>query len=247
MKILILVKQVVDTNYRVGLKEGRPDFSAVKMAMNPFDEIACEEAVSLKEKGVAESVAAMAIGPSKTKDVLLKALAMGADKAIFVQADEALTPLAQAEIAAEIAKQTASDVVITGKINPDDDEGFWAPMTAACLGWPILSNSHQLDFSDGKATSESYTDSGTLAESSPLPVVISADLRLANPRYVTLSSMMRARKKTIELRKADEFDVQAGEPLRVVSYTYPVKKGQVEFVDNISELVLKLKTEAKVL
>ena len=252
MKILVAVKRVVDYNIKV---HALPDGSGldvdkkpmVKRSMNPFDEIAVEAAVAMKEAGRADEVVALSIGPAKAVDTLRVALAMGADRAILVQTDEVLEPLGVARLIQAVAAREKPDVFAFGKQAIDDDAGQTPAMVAALCGASFGANADRVDLEDGALVVTSQTGDGAETRRLRLPAVFAADLRLAEPRYVTLPSMMKARKKPVETLAASELGVDFAARLEVLSYEAPPARKAGVRVGSVSELVDKLRNEAKVL
>ena len=252
MKILVAVKRVVDYNIKV---HALPDGSGldvdrkpmVKRSMNPFDEIAVEAAVSLKEAGRADEVVAVSIGPAKAVDTLRVALAMGADRAILVQTDQAVEPLGAARLIQAVARREQPGVLAFGKQAIDDDAGQTPAMVAALCGASFGPNADKVSLEDGALVVTSQTGDGTETRRLGLPAVFAADLRLAEPRYVTLPSMMKARKKPVETIPAEELGVDFAPALEVVSYEAPPSRKAGVRVESVAELVEKLRGEAKVL
>ncbi|MCD7059821.1 electron transfer flavoprotein subunit beta/FixA family protein [Pelagibacterium xiamenense] len=249
MKILVPVKRVLDANVAVRV---RPDGSGVelanlKMSMNPFDEIAVEEAIKLKEAGIASEVIAVSIGPVQAADTLRSALAMGADTAILVKTDIAVEPLAVAKILKVLVERQSPDLVIMGKQAIDDDANQTAQMLSALLGWPQAMFASQVTIDGGKATVTREVDGGLETLEMPLPAVISTDLRLNTPRYASLPNVMKAKKKPLEEIEADSLGVSLAPQLKVLNTAEPPARKPGSTVGSVAELVEKLKTEARVL
>ncbi len=249
MKILVPVKRVLDANVAVRVK---PDGSGVdlanqKMSMNPFDEIAVEEAVKLKEAGIASEIVAVSIGPAQAQDTLRSALAMGADSAILLKTDETVEPLSVAKLLKAVVGQQAPELVIMGKQAIDDDSNQTAQMLSALLGWPQATFASKVDIADGKATVTREIDGGLETLELELPAVISADLRLNVPRYASLPNVMKAKKKPLEEIDAASLGVNLTPTLKVISTTRPEERKPGSMVGSVAELVEKLKTEARVL
>ena len=249
MKVLVAVKRVVDYNVKVRLNaEGQPDTSTVKMSMNPFDEIATEMAVQLKEKGKASEVVALTIGPAKSVDTLRTALAIGADRGIHIKSEEMLQPLAIAKLLAKVVEKEQPSIVLLGKQAIDNDAGQVGQMLAALCDYPQATFANKLGIMSTKeAVVTRDVDGGVQTVAVKLPAVVTADLRLAEPRYVTLPNMMKARKKPIETLEASSFGVDLTPRLKVVSYAVPQKQKSNEMLSDVNELIVKLQTEAKVL
>ena len=249
MKVLDAVKRVVDYNVKVRLNEaGLPDTATAKMSINPFDEIATECAVQLKEKGVAQEVVAVTIGPQKSVDTLRVAMAMGADRAIHVLSEEHVQPLEVAKTLAKIVEREKPDLVLVGKQAIDNDANQVGQMLATYCGIPQASFASKLEITDSsEAMVTREVDGGVQTVAVKLPAVVTADLRLAEPRYVTLPNMMKAKKKPVETLELASFGVQAVSRLKPVSYAQPKKEKKGQILSSVSELIAKLKTEAKVL
>ncbi|WP_404404626.1 electron transfer flavoprotein subunit beta/FixA family protein [Pelagibacterium halotolerans] len=249
MKILVPVKRVLDANVAVRVK---PDGSGVelanlKMSMNPFDEIAVEEAIRLKEAGIASEIVAVSIGPAQAADTLRSALAMGADSAILVTTDATVEPLAVAKILKAIIGQRSPDLVIMGKQAIDDDANQTAQMLSALLGWPQAMFASKVVIADGTATVTREIDGGLETLKMPLPAVISTDLRLNTPRYASLPNVMKAKKKPLEEIEAESLGVSLTPQLKVANTAEPPARKPGSTVGSVAELVEKLKTEARVL
>ena len=209
MKLLVAVKRVVDFNVKVRVKSDHTgvETSGVKMSMNPFDEIAVEEAVRLKEKGVATEIIAVSLGVTQCQETLRTALAMGADRGILVETDAALEPLAVAKLLKAVAEKEGADLVLLGKQAIDDDMNATGQMLAALLGWPQGTFASKVEIADGTATVTREVDGGLETVALTLPAVITADLRLNEPRYASLPNIMKARKKTIDMMKPADLGV----------------------------------------
>jgi len=249
MKVLTCVKRVVDFNVKVRVK---PDASGVettnvKMSMNPFDEIAVEEAVRLKEKGVASEIVAVSCGPVACQETLRTALALGADRAVLVQADADLQPLAVAKLIAALVRKEAPQLVILGKQAIDDDANQTGQMIAALLDWPQATFASKLDIADGKATVKREVDGGLETVEVTLPAVVTTDLRLNEPRYATLPNIMKAKKKPLETLTPEGLGIDVASRLKTLKVVEPAKRKGGGRVADVKELVAKLRTEAKVL
>jgi electron transfer flavoprotein beta subunit len=249
MKVLTAVKRVVDFNVKVRVK---PDGSGVettnvKMSMNPFDEIAVEEAVRLKEKGVATEVVAVSCGGAPVQETLRTALALGADRAILVQSHDELQPLAVAKLLAAIVKKEAPQLVILGKQAIDDDANQTGQMLAALLDWPQATFASKVDIADGKATVKREVDGGLETVALTLPAVITTDLRLNEPRYATLPNIMKAKKKPLETTDVQSLGVDVAPRLRTLKVSEPARRKGGGRVADVKELVHKLRNEAKVI
>jgi len=249
MKILVPVKRVVDYNVKVRVKPDGSgvDTANVKMSMNPFDEIAVEEAVRLKEKGVATEIIAVSCGLAACQETLRTALALGADRAILVETDADLQPLAVAKVLAAVAGKEQPQVVILGKQAIDDDFNQTGQMLAALMGWPQATSASKVALADGRATVTREVDGGLETVETGLPIVITADLRLNEPRYATLPNIMKAKKKPLETTNPGALGVDVTPRLTTLKVVEPPKrKGGVKVAD-VKELVAKLRGEAKVI
>lgn len=249
MKILVPVKRVLDANVAVRVK---PDGSGVelanlKMSMNPFDEIAVEEAIRLKEAGKATEIVAVSIGPAQAADTIRSALAMGADTGILVKTDTAVEPLAVAKILKAIVERDAPDLVIMGKQAIDDDSNQTAQMLAALLGWPQATFASKVEADGSLVRVTREVDGGLETLEMDLPAVISTDLRLNTPRYASLPNVMKAKKKPLEEIEAESLGVALAPQLKVQNTAAPAPRKAGIKVGSVAELVDKLKTEARVL
>ncbi len=249
MKILVPVKRVVDYNVKVQTKADGSDvdIANAKMSMNPFDEIAVEEAVRLKEAGKAEEVIAVTIGIKKCEDVLRTAMAMGADKGIHIVTEEEIQPLAAASLLKAVVGQTSPQLVIMGKQAIDDDANQTGQMLAALLGWGQGTFASKLELDGDTATVTREVDGGLATLALYLPCVISSDLRLNEPRYVKLPEIMKARSKPIEELTPESMGVELKPHLALVNVEDPPKRSGGIKVESVDELVDKLRNEAKVL
>ncbi len=249
MKILVPVKRVVDYNVKVRVKSDGTgvETNGVKMSMNPFDEIAVEEAVRLKEKGIATEIVAVSLGIPACAETIRTALAMGADRGILVETDVELQPLAVAKLLAAIAAKEQPGLMILGKQAIDDDMSATGQMLAAFLGWPQGTFASQLTFADGGITVKREVDGGMETVALSLPAVITTDLRLNEPRYASLPNIMKARKKPIETLKPADLGVDPTPRLKVLKVVEPAKRKAGVKVADVAELVMKLRTEAKVI
>ena len=244
MKVLVPVKRVIDYNVKARVKADQTgvDLANVKMSMNPFCEIAVEEAVRQKEKGIATEVVAVSIGPLQAQETLRTALAMGADRAILIQTDQDPEPLAVAKLLAAIIGEESPDVVIMGKQAIDGDNNATGQMLAALLDWPqaTFANSVELNAGDAKVGRE--VDGGIQTIDVTLPAIITADLRLNEPRYASLPNIMKAKKKPLDVKEAASLGVDTAPRLKVVKVTEPPKRGGGIKVENAADLVTNLKT-----
>jgi electron transfer flavoprotein beta subunit len=248
MKILVTAKRVVDYNVKVRVKPDGSgvDTSNVKMSMNPFDEIAVEEAVRLREKGVATEVVAVSCGPAACQETLRNALAIGADRAILVETDVDLQPLAVAKLLRAIVAKEAPQLVILGKQAIDDDANQVGQMLAALLDWPQGTFASKVEVGNGKLTVKREIDGGNETVEAALPAVVTADLRLNEPRYATLPNIMKAKKKPLEVVKPDALGVDVAPRLAILGVAEPPKRQGGGKVADVKELVAKLRNEAKV-
>jgi electron transfer flavoprotein beta subunit len=249
MKILVPVKRVIDFNVKVRVKADGSgvETTNVKMSMNPFDEIAVEEAVRLKERGIATEVVAVSCGATASQETLRSALALGADRALLVESDEALQPLAVAKLLAALVRQEAPHLVFMGKQAIDDDASQTGPMLAALLDWPQATFASKLEIADGKARVTREIDGGLETVEITLPAVVTTDLRLNEPRYATLPNIMKAKKKPMQSITAATLGVDVAPRLAVVRVAEPPRRKGGARVADVNELVAKLRNEAKVL
>ena len=243
MKVLVPVKRVIDFNVAVRVKADRTgvDLANVKMSINPFDEIAVEEAVRLKEKGVASEVIAVSIGPQGANETLRTALAMGADRAILVKHDAEMEPLAVAKVLKAVCAEEKPDLVILGKQAIDDDCNQTGQMLAALLGWPQGTFAAKVDVESGRLTVTREVDGGLQTVSLALPAIVTTDLRLNEPRYASLPNIMKARKKPIAEKTVADYGVDATPRLKVLEVREPEKRRAGGKVATAAELVGKLR------
>jgi electron transfer flavoprotein beta subunit len=249
MKILVPVKRVVDYNVKVRVKSDGTgvETSGVKMSMNPFDEIAVEEAVRLKEKGVATEIVAISMGVPACAETIRTALAMGADRGILVETDVELQPLAVAKLLKAIAAKEAPGLIIMGKQAIDDDMSATGQMLAALLGWAQGTFASKVTVEGDRAIVVREVDGGLETVSLALPAIVTTDLRLNEPRYASLPNIMKARKKPIETVKPADLGVDPAPRLTTLSVAEPAKRQAGVKVKSVAELVAKLRTEAKVI
>ncbi|HEX6794109.1 MAG TPA: electron transfer flavoprotein subunit beta/FixA family protein [Casimicrobiaceae bacterium] len=249
MKILVAVKRVIDFNVKVRVKADSSgvETANVKMSMNPFDEIAIEEAVRCKEKGLATEIVAVSCGTVSSQETLRTALALGADRAVLVQTDVELQPLAVAKLLAAVAKHEAPQLVILGKQAIDDDANQTGQMLAALLDWPQATFASKLELGEGRATVTREVDGGLERVEVALPAVVTTDLRLNEPRYATLPNIMRAKKKPLETLTPEALGVDVAPRLATLEVTEPPPRKGGGRVADVKELVAKLRNEAKVL
>jgi len=249
MKILVSVKRVVDYNVKVRVKADGSgvETANVKMSMNPFDEIAVEEAVRLREAGIATEIVVVSCGVQACQETLRTALAIGADRAILVETDVELQPLAVAKLLKAVAQKEAPQLVILGKQAIDDDANQTGQMLAALLGWPQATFASKVRLAEGKAEVTREVDGGLETVSIRLPAVVTTDLRLNEPRYVTLPNIMKAKKKTLEVLKPDALGVDVAPRLTTVKVVEPSKRKAGAKVADAKALIEKLRNDAKVL
>ncbi|MEO5671106.1 MAG: electron transfer flavoprotein subunit beta/FixA family protein [Ramlibacter sp.] len=247
MKILVAVKRVIDFNVKVRVKSDNTgvDIANVKMSMNPFDEIAVEEAVRLKEKGVASEVIAVSCGVTQCQETLRTAMAIGADRAILVETTEELQPLAVAKLLKALFDKEQPGLIILGKQAIDDDANQTGQMLAALADLPQATFASKVEVVDGKAKVTREVDGGLETLSISIPAVITTDLRLNEPRYVTLPNIMKAKKKQLEVFKPGDLGVDVKPRLKTLKVTEPPKRGAGVKVPDVATLLAKLKTEAK--
>jgi electron transfer flavoprotein beta subunit len=249
MKVLVPIKRVVDYNVKIRVKADQSgvDLANVKMSMNPFDEIGVEEAIRLKEKGVATEIIAVSVGPKETQETIRTALAMGADRGILVIAPADVEPIAVAKILAGIAKAEAPQLIILGKQAIDDDCNQTGQMLAQLLGWAQGTFASKVVIDGGKAEVTREVDGGLQTVKLALPAIVTTDLRLNEPRYASLPNIMKAKKKPIDEKTPQDYGVDPAPRLKVLKVSEPPKrKGGVK-VKSIEELVEKLKNEAGVI
>ncbi len=245
MKVLVPVKRVIDYNVRIQVKadESGVVTDNVKMSMNPFDEIAVEEAIRLKEAGKATEIILVSVGTSEWKETLREGLAMGADSAILVESEKALEPIHVAKILTKITAQVKPQLIILGKQAIDDDCNQTGQMLAALLNWPQGTFASALEIEAGHATVTREVDEGLETIKLTLPAVITTDLRLNEPRYMSLPNIMRARSKPMEVIALDSINVTVRQHTKVIKVTSPTARGSVEMLDNCEALVKKLKEQ----
>jgi len=249
MKVLVSVKRVVDYNVKVRVKSDGSgvETANVKMSMNPFDEIAVEEAMRLKEAGVVKEVVVVSCGVAACQETLRTALAIGADRAILVESSEELQPLAVAKLLKSVCEKEKPEIVIMGKQAIDDDSNQTGQMLAALMGWPQATFASKVKVADGKAEVTREVDGGLETILIKLPAVITTDLRLNEPRYVTLPNIMKAKKKPLENLKPDALGVDVSPRLATLKVTDPPKRKAGIKVPDAAALVDKLRNEAKVI
>ena len=249
MKVLVAVKRVVDYNVKVRVKSDNTgvDIANVKMSMNPFDEIAVEEAVRLKEKGVVTEIIAVSCGVAQCQETLRTAMAIGADRGILVQTDEELQPLAVAKLLKALVDKEQPGLVILGKQAIDDDCNQTGQMLAALADLPQATFASKVEIADGKAKVSREVDGGMETLSITLPAVVTTDLRLNEPRYVTLPNIMKAKKKQLDTFKPEDLGVDVKPRVQTLKVSEPPKRSAGVKVPDVATLVAKLKNEAKVI
>ena len=249
MKVLVAVKRVIDAYVKVRVKADQTgvETTNVKMSMNPFDEIGVEEAIRLKEAGTASEIVAISLGVQQCQETIRTALAMGADRGILVQSDIALQPLAVAKLIKAVIDEEKPDLVILGKQAIDDDSNQTGQMLAALLGWAQGTFTSKLEIADGKAIVTREVDGGLETLSLKMPIVMTTDLRLNEPRYASLPNIMKAKKKPIDVKTPEDLGVDVTPRLTVLKVTEPPKREAGVKVADAAELVAKLRDEAGVL
>ncbi len=249
MKILVAVKRVIDPNVKVRIKSDQSgvEMTNVKMSMNPFDEIALEEAVRLKEAGTATEVVAVSAGAQQAQETLRTALAVGADRGVHILTETTLEPLIVAKLLRAIAERESPDLFILGKQAIDDDSGQTGQMLAALLGWPQGTFAYKVVIENGTATVTREIDGGLETVTLTLPAVVTTDLRLNEPRYASLPNIMKAKKKPIETFKPEDLGVDVAPHLTTLKVEEPTGRKAGVIVESAAELVEKLRNEAKVI
>ena len=249
MKILVPIKRVVDFNVKVRVKSDGTgvETANVKMSMNPFDEIAVEEAVRLKEAGVATEIVVVSIGPTQCQETLRTALAIGADRAILVETSAETQPLGVAKALRKLAEKETPGLIILGKQAIDDDSNQTGQMLAALLNWPQATFASKVKVAGEEAEVTREVDGGLETIAIKLPAIVTTDLRLNEPRYVTLPNIMKAKKKTLEMVKPEDLGVDLAPRLKTLKVQEPPKRKAGAQVKTVEELVSKLKNEARVI
>ena len=249
MKILVPVKRVVDYNVKIKVKSDNSgvDLENTKMSMNPFDEIAVEEAVRLKEKKICDEIIAISIGSAKSEETLRTALAVGADKGILIETEEEVQPLEVAKILKEIIKKNNPDLVLMGKQAIDDDSNQTGQMLAALLGWPQGTFTSKLEINGKKINVTREIDGGLETLGMELPAIVTTDLRLNEPRYASLPNIMKAKQKPIEKITPSDLNIEIKQRLKTLEVTEPPKKESGIKVDSVQELISKLHEKEKVI
>ena len=249
MKVLVAVKRVIDYNVKARVKADGfgVDLANVKMSMNPFDEIAVEEAIRLKEKGAVTEIVAVSLGVTQCQETLRTALAMGADRAILVESDAELQPLAVAKLLKAVAEKESPQLIILGKQAIDDDSNQTGQMLAALLGWSQATFASKVEINGAIAKVTREVDGGLETIAVKLPAIITTDLRLNEPRYATLPNIMKAKKKRLDVTKPADLGVDVTPRLTTLKVVEPPKRKGGVMVKDVAELVSKLKNEAKVI
>jgi len=249
MKVLVAVKRVIDYNVKVRVKADNTgvETANVKMSMNPFDEIGVEEAIRLKEAGTAEEIIALSMGPQQCQETIRTALAMGADRGILVKTDDELQPLAVAKLMKAVIEAESPDLVILGKQAIDDDSNQTGQMLAALMGWPQATFASNLEWSGDKATVVREVDGGLETVTVNTPCVMTTDLRLNEPRYASLPNIMKAKKKPIDEKTPEDYGVDITPRLITLKVEEPPKREAGVIVEDVAQLVDKLRNEAGVI
>jgi electron transfer flavoprotein beta subunit len=249
MKILVAIKRVIDYNVKIRVKSDETgiETSNVKMSMNPFDEIAVEEGVRLRESGVADDLIAVSIGPKQSQETIRTALAMGADRGVHIETNEEVEPLAVAKLLKALVKKENPDLVILGKQAIDDDSNQTGQMLAALMGWPQGTFASNLGISNGKATVTREVDGGLETIQINIPAIVTTDLRLNTPRYASLPNIMKAKKKAIDETSPEDLGVDISARLTILKMTEPPSRQAGVIVEDVAQLVDKLRNEAKVI
>ena len=249
MKVLVPIKRVVDYNVKIRVKSDNSgvELSNVKMSMNPFDEIAVEEAIKLKEAGTVSEIVVLSIGPQQSQETIRTALAMGADRGILVKTDVLVEPLNVAKIIKSVSEEENPDLIILGKQAIDDDSNQTGQMLAALLGWSQGTFASELKINDGKANVVREIDGGLQTLEITLPSIITTDLRLNEPRYASLPNIMKAKKKPIDEKLPEDYNIEISPMLEIVKVSEPAQREAGIKVETVEELVDKLKNEAGVI
>ena len=249
MKALVPIKRVVDYNVKIRVKSDNSgvELDNVKMSMNPFDEIAVEEAIRLKEAGTVSEIIVLSIGPQQSQETIRTALAMGADRGILIKTDELVEPLNVAKLIKAVSDEENPEIIILGKQAIDDDSNQTGQMLSALLGWSQGTFASELKISDGKINVIREVDGGLQTINLKLPSVITTDLRLNEPRYASLPNIMKAKKKPIEEKSPEDYNIEITSMLEVVKVSEPAQREAGIKVETVEELVDKLKNEAGVI
>jgi electron transfer flavoprotein beta subunit len=249
MKVLVGIKRTIDANVKVRVKadETGVETANVKMTLNPFCEIAVEEAVRMKEAGTVDEIIVVTAGPEEARQTLMTALAIGADRAVHVIADQDIQPLAVAKVLKAVIDQETPGIVILGKQAIDDDSNQTGQMLAALLGWPQATFASKITLGDGEAEVTREIDGGLETLTVKLPAVMTTDLRLNEPRYASLPNIMKAKKKPVDTKTVEELGVDVAPRIKIIKVVAPGKREAGVMVESVAELVDKLHNEAKVL
>jgi electron transfer flavoprotein beta subunit len=249
MKVLVPVKRVIDYNVKIRVKADQTgvETANVKMSMNPFDEIAVEEAIRLREAGIATEVIAVSVGPQQCQETIRTALAMGADRGILIESDDEVQPLAVAKLLKAVADKESPDLVILGKQAIDDDSNQTGQMLAALLGWSQATFASKLEIDGGSANVIREVDGGLETLKVTMPCIVTTDLRLNEPRYASLPNIMKAKKKPIDRMAPADLGVDITPRLTTLKVVEPTKREAGVRVEDVAQLVDKLKNEAKVI
>lgn len=249
MKVLVMVKRVTDPNVTIRPNATHSDveLNNIKMAMNPFCEIATEEAVRLKEAGIVSEIIVLSVGDSKSQDQIRTALAMGADRGILIETDQTLEPLTIAKLASEVIKEEQPGLVLLGKQSSDKDNSQTGQMLASLQGWGQATFASKLEIEGGSATVTREVDSGLQTIAVKLPAVITCDLRLNEPRFASLPNIMKAKRKPLEIKPATEFETDLTLRIKTLTMVSPAVREAGEIVGSVDELIEKLKTVEGVL
>jgi len=249
MKILVAVKRVVDYNVKIRVKSDNTgvELANVKMSMNPFDEIAVEEALRLKEAGKAEEVVVVSVGPQAAQETIRTALAMGADRGVLVKTDDEVEPLGVAKVLKAVAEEENPDLVIVGKQAIDDDSNQTGQMLSALLGWSQGTFASEVDLGEGSVKVTREVDGGLQTVDLKMPAVVTTDLRLNEPRYASLPNIMKAKKKPIDEKEIGDLGLDVSARLTTLKVEEPAQRQAGVMVESVEELVSKLKDEAGVI
>ena len=249
MKVLVPIKRVVDYNVKIRVKSDQSgvELDNVKMSMNPFDEIAVEEAIRLQEAGIVDEIVALSIGPQQAQETIRTALAMGADRGILIKTEELVNPLNVAKIIQKVVEEENPSLIILGKQAIDDDSNQTGQMLAALLGWSQGTFASEIKIEGGNINVTREIDGGLQTIRIKLPAVITTDLRLNEPRYASLPNIMKAKKKAINVREPKDYDVSLDTQIEILKVSEPVKREAGVIVETVEELVDKLKNEVGVL
>lgn len=247
MKVMVCIKRVLDPYVKVRLNAKGDDIEDSKMAINPFDEIAIEEAVRLKEKGIVDEILVVSIGDNAVQESLRTALALGADRGLLIKTEQCFEPLNNAKILKQIALEQSPQLIILGKQSIDGDNNQTGQMLAGLLGWPQATFASKLEIEQDKATVTREVDSGMERVQVALPAVVTTDLRLNEPRYATLPNIMKAKRKPLEIKELSSLALTLNPHLQFKGYELPKARNQGVQVSSVKELLLKLQNDAKVL